>query len=68
MLDKAFIEKRLAHTSEWKSNTLTNLVTRSKNSLIPSSVQETLILKNPDKKITDQGYQITNLRSLIADN
>ena len=41
---------------------------KSKKSLIPSSVQETLILKDPDKKITDQGFQITNFRSQISDH
>ena len=46
-------------------NSKTWLKTRSKKSLIPSSVQETLILKDPDKKITDQGSQITSFRSLI---
>ena len=40
-------------------------LTRSKKSLIPSSVQENLILKDPNKKITDQGSPIANLRSLI---
>ena len=42
--------------------------TRSKKSLIPNSVQETLILKDPDKKITDHKSLITNRRSLIADH
>ena len=60
----------LAIGCEYKSRYSYFTKTRSKKSLIPSSVQETLILKDliERSQITDQGSQITNRRSQIANH